>query len=514
MTMARGTGAQANDLRISIIGGSDAISVKNHFLSTAGVRADGLSRITFSDGVFWDRLAIDANTAGGLPPNTPTEGNDTLAGTIGNDVIDALGGNDVVSGDAGDDQLMGGLGSDQLNGNAGNDTLIGGAGTDTTVGGLGNDTHVIDAASDVTTEAAAEGTDTVQSPITWTLGANFENLTLTGAATINGTGNTLNNTLTGNSAANRLDGGAGIDTMQGGAGNDIYVVNDTADVVSEGASAGTDGVEASVSFTLGTNVENIVLTGSASINATGNTSNNTLTGNAGANLLNGGAGADTMVGGAGNDIYVVDNAGDVVTEGASAGTDTVESSITYTLGANLENLTLTGSSAINATGNTLANTLTGNAAANSLNGGTGADTMAGGLGNDVYVVDNASDIVNEAASAGTDRVDSSITYTLAANVENLTLTGTAAINGTGNTLNNSLTGNSGNNRLDGGAGADTMAGGAGDDIYVVDNATDIVTEAASAGTDRVDSSVTYTLGTNVENLTLPEPRRSTPPATP
>ena len=110
VTLTRGTGAQANDLRISIIGGSDAVSVKNHFLLTAGVRADGLSRITFSDGVFWDRLAIDANTPGGLPPNTPTEGNDTLAGTIGNDVIDALGGNDVVSGDAGDDQLIGGLG--------------------------------------------------------------------------------------------------------------------------------------------------------------------------------------------------------------------------------------------------------------------------------------------------------------------------------------------------------------------------------------------------------------------
>ena len=352
------------------------------------------------------------------------------------------------------------------------------------------------------TEAAGEGTDTVQSPITWILGANFENLSLTGTAAINATGNTLNNALTGNSAANRLDGGAGIDTMQGGAGNDIYVVDNTADVVTEGASAGTDVVEASVSFTLGANVENIVLTGTASTNATGNTSNNTLTGNAGANRLDGGAGADTLLGGAGNDTYVVDSTGDIVTEGASAGTDTVESTTTYTLGANVENLILTGTAAINATGNTLVNALTGNSGANQLNGGAGADTMAGGAGNDIYVVDNVADVVTEAASAGTDRIDSSVTFTLGTNVENLTLTGTAAINGTGNTLNNALTGNTGANRLDGGAGNDTMAGGTGDDIYVVDNATDVVTEGASAGTDRVESSVTYTLAANVENLVL------------
>ena len=153
-----------------------------------------------------------------------------------------------------------------------------------------------------------------------------------------------------------------------------------------GRERGTDVVQASVSYTLGANVENIVLTGTAAINATGNASNNTLTGNAGANRLNGGGGADTMIGGAGNDTYVVDGTTDVVTEAASAGTDTVESSITYTLGANVENLTLTGTAAINATGNALANVLTGNSGANQLNGGTGADTMAGGAGNDIYVV--------------------------------------------------------------------------------------------------------------------------------
>ena len=161
-----------------------------------------------------------------------------------------------------------------------------------------------------------------------------------------------------------------------------------------------------------------------------------------------------------------------MTEAASAGTDTVETGITYTLGANLENLMLTGTAAINATGNTVANVLTGNAGANTLNGAAGADTMAGAAGNDIYIVDNAGDVVTEAASAGMDRVDSSVTYTLSTNVENLTLTGTVAINATGNALNNVLTGNTGANRLDGGAGTDTMTGGAGDDIYVVDAAGD------------------------------------------
>jgi Ca2+-binding RTX toxin-like protein len=363
--------------------------------------------------------------------------------------------------------IVGTAGNDRLNGSPGNDLLDGRAGADTMTGGTGDDTYFVDNTRDIVTEVAGGGVDTVNTTITWALGAELENLNLLGTAAINATGNAKANVINGNSAAN---------VMAGGAGNDTYVVDDAGDVVIELPGGGSDLVKASVSYVLGAEVEKLILTGTAAINATGNAMANAITGNSAANVLDGGAGADTLAGGAGNDIYVVDNVRDVVTEASGAGTDLVNASVSYTLTANVEKLTLTGSSAINATGNTLANVLVGNSAANVLNGGAGADTMTGGDGDDSYVVDNARDVIVEVAGGGIDSVSSSVTYTLASEVDNLMLTGTAAINATGNAQANRLTGNSaantltggaGNDTLSGGAGKDTLAGGAGDDTYLL-----------------------------------------------
>ncbi|MEZ2299339.1 calcium-binding protein [Variovorax sp. RCC_210] len=410
-----------------------------------------------------------------------------------------------------DNLIIGNGANNQLMGGDGNDTLNGGAGNDSMMGNMGDDTYVVNAAGDVVTEVASEGTDLVQSSVTYTLGANVENLVLTGTGAINGTGNAVANSLTGNAAANRLDGGAGADLMTGGAGNDVYVVDHVGDVILEVTGGGTDSVESSISYSLGAELEKLTLTGTSNTNATGNGLANTLLGNTGANRLDGGAGADSMTGGGGDDTYVVDNASDLTIEAASGGADTVEASLNWTLALEVENLTLTGAAALNGTGNALANVLRGNSGNNVLSGGAGSDSMIGGAGNDTYVVDAAGDVVAEQANEGTDLVQSSVSYALAANVENLTLTGTSAINGTGNTLNNVLTGNSANNTLTGGGGndtldglggVDTLSGGAGDDTYYVDNASDVVTELAGEGTDSVVSTLTHTLAANVENLRL------------
>ena len=556
-------------------------------------------QVQVSDGTTTDIQNI-AVVIGNINPVTRngTSGNDIIGPsgiTVDGDTLNGLGGNDTLDGGVGADIMNGGLGDDTyhvdnvgdltnealnegtdlvyssvtytlsanvenltltgttaingtgntlaniLTGNIGANILDGLGGADTMTGGAGNDTYMVDNAGDAVTEADGEGTDTVKSGLTYTLGNFVENLTLTGSSAINGLGNGLKNVITGNSAANTLsgyagddtlDGGAGADTMNGGAGNDTFIVDNTGDVIGENASAGTDIVESSVTYSLASyvNVENLTLTGSSAINATGNALNNilignsvanTLTSNDGNDTLDGKAGADTMVGGIGDDEYYVDNVGDVVTELAAQGTDTVVSSVSFSIAAlaNIENITL-GGTAHTATGNTLNNVLIGNSSANTLSGGDGndtidgmggIDTMIGGKGDDIYTVGTAGETITEALSEGTDLVKSSVTWTLGANVENLTLTGSAALNGYGNGLANTIIGNiganklygyDGNDTLDGGRGNDTMEGGIGNDTYTVGETGDIVTELSGQGTDTIITSLAnYTLAAEVENLT-------------
>jgi trimeric autotransporter adhesin len=505
-----------NDLSNTIIGNSGSntlMGMADNDVITGGDGNDYLDGGTGSDilngGLGNDIYIIDdigdvINDAGGI--DTVISGisytledsleNLTLTGSATVGLGNSL--NNIIIGNALDNTLTGLAGNDTLTGGAGNDYLYGGTGADTMTGGLGNDFYSVDNVGDIITENPGEGTDTVSSSISYSLGANLENLNLEEGAAIDGTGNTLNNIINGNSFSNTLDGGAGADTLNGGGGTggDTYILDNLGDVINN-AGTGIDQVLSFVSVTLGANLDNLTLLGTAAIGI-GNELNNTIIGNDSDNFLDGGVGADDLSGGAGNDSYIVDNLGDIVTDTGITGIDTVISSVSFTLGANLENLTLVGAAATG-TGNALNNTIIGNDNGNTLNGAGGADDLRGGLGNDLYIVDNFGDTVTE-TGAGIDKVASSVSFTLGALVENLELTGTA-VSGVGNDLSNTIDGNSSDNFLDGGTGADLLRGGAGNDTYVVDNFGDIVTEIGS-GIDKVISGVSFTLGDNLENLDL------------
>jgi Ca2+-binding RTX toxin-like protein len=213
-------------------------------------------------------------------------------------------------------------------------------------------------------------------------------------------------------------------------------------------------------------VSSIVLVeGSGAIAATGNSQDNVIQGNSNANVLMGGDGNDTMIGGAGNDIYEVRQAGDVVIENPNEGTDTIWSSVNYSLPANVEKLYLT-EGATTAMGNGLDNVIDATydgSTANVLMGGDGNDTMIGGAGNDIYEVRQAGDVVIENPNEGTDTIWSSVNYSLSANVEKLYLTEGAA-NAVGNQLDNVIDlshSSAASKTIDGGAGADTLTGGGG-----------------------------------------------------
>lgn len=499
---------------INGLGGDDSIIANGgDDLINGGTGGDAMAGGLGNDSYFVDR-AHSATIRNDFVIENPNEGTDTVftsvsfslfsapnvenltligtaLGGVGNELNNILTGNDLENSLAGNDgnDIVYGLGGDDnsLEGGAGDDVIDGGVGDDRMSGSSGNDTYFVDSVGDEVTElAATDGIDTVNASVSYTLGAHLENLTLLGTANIDAMGNELDNVITGNAGNNILDGKGGNDTLIGGLGDDTYIINEPGDTIVEQANEGIDTVNASVSYTLSDNVENLTLVGTANINATGNALNNVLTGNSGNNILDGKGGNDRMVGGLGDDTYMVTEVGDTVVETTNEGIDTVITSLSYTLGDNVENLTLAGTGNLNGTGNALKNTLTGNAGNNFLNGKENDDTLIGGLGNDIYIVNDAGDGVVEGMNAGVDVIAASVSYVLSDNVEHMGLTGTENLNATGNAFNNILLGNSGVNTLDGAAGDDILIGaGSGDRLKGGTGADKFVFTSPSDRVDRI-----------------------------
>ena len=389
-------------------GGNDTITgnILNNALD-GGAGAD-----TLIGGLGNDQYFVD--NAGDVVTENSAEGHDTvyssvtyaLSANVEDLSLRDAGGAINGTGNSSDNAIFGNASNNTLTGLGGNDIIIGGLGADTMIGGIGNDQYVVDNVSDVVTENSAEGHDTVYSSVTYALSGNVEDLSLLdGAAPLTAPATVSDNVIVGNSSDNMLTGrggndivigGLGADTMIGGIGNDQLVVDNVGDVVNENFGEGTDTIWSSVSYTAPANVETLVLydtggandaTGNSLDNAlVGNSSANTLTGLGGNDLIVGGTGTDTMLGGVGNDTYDVDNVGDVVTELANEGIDAVFTAVSYTLGANIENLVMQAvAGAINGTGNNSNNAIIGNASNNTIDGGAGIDTLIGSGGNDTFV---------------------------------------------------------------------------------------------------------------------------------
>jgi VCBS repeat-containing protein len=496
--------------------------------------ASGIGAVTWLDfpGVFptgadervWDRVLRRYFEGEVTSDQIDSIGERIFVDARDGDVLDGMGGNDRLIGGWDDDSLFGGEGDDFMLGSGGRDTMEGGAGDDTYVVdrgffhvfGYANSAGIQyeDYADDEIVEYADEGADTVWANVDWALGENFENLVLIDSFTpiegvtpgdgliaqheapVFGEGNEVANAITGNSRGNELfgyegddtlhggrgddllDGGEGADTMYGGEHNDTYVVDDEGDAVIElgDAEGFDDWVQSSIDYTLGEFVENLELTGDFAVTGTGNELDNeilgnelgnVLTGHEGHDVIDGRGGDDEMIGGTGDDTYYTDSSGDAVVEGFDEGHDTVNSSESYELSDDLEDLYLLGENDIEGIGNELDNLIVGNSGANFLEGRAGIDTIEGNDGSDDIHGGEGDDVLS------------------------------------GGGWDDQLFGGEGNDSLDGGWGADWLEGGAGDETYFVDDDFDVVWENLDEGTDSVFERVfSYRTPDNVENATI------------
>ncbi|MCD2452583.1 putative Ig domain-containing protein [Methylicorpusculum oleiharenae] len=390
-----------NNLEFSIKGSSDSLTIFN-YLENDGITPYSVERISFFNGTVWDLAVVKSKLISNRPPELSAPLTD-LQVFEGEDFLFSLDGTAFNDPDDGDSlTYSAGLadGSDLPQ------WLVFDAEALTFSG-------IADKAGTLSVRVTAKDTgnlavsDIFDLTVTPTPG-----LIITGNSgadsLIGGRGDDVLNGLAGNDklygyAGNDvLNGGIGHDIMAGGIGDDIYIIDSAGDTVIENADEGFDKVESSVTYKLNSHVEQLQLKANNAINATGNELDNVLIGNEAANILNGGIGKDTLIGGRGNDTYSVDNASDTVIEYVNEGIDLVQSSVSFTLTEHIENLTLTGNSSIDGTGNELNNVLRGNIRNNSLIGGGGNDLLYGGRGNDLLDGGTGDDYLN-GGTTGSDR---------------------------------------------------------------------------------------------------------------
>lgn len=402
------------------------------------------------DGSSWYELPQSGSQDGMLNLEA-TPGNTGVSGYYQFSVRSGTAAGEVMRGTANSDLLAGAGGNDTIYGYGGNDYLIGNAGSDRLIGGAGDDTYSTDGL-DTLVEAVNAGIDEVLSSVSFTLGANLENLRLTGTSTINGTGNTLNNVLAGNTANNVLNGAGGSDTVDYSLVSSGITIDLASTVAQYVYGQGYDTLRS---------IENIVGTLYA----------DNLKGTSGANVLNGNLGADTMAGGNGSDTYYVDNAYDTVIEttaGATGGNDWVFSSRpSYTLGANVENGGIISTGTAKMTGNGLANTILAGSGNNVLAGGGGVDTLsyASGLkGSTGVTVSLAVTTAQATGGSGSDTISGFENLTGSSRADKLTGSSGANVL-SGGAGNDTIAGGGGNDRLIGGTGADRLNGGSGADVF-------------------------------------------------
>ena len=417
--------ADGLSVEVQRINSEAAVNGRYNTIYDLAVRSDGTIDVAYRDASthgaanpLFDTVIERFSLGTGVTGETfgGTTGADSHTGGAGNDLITGWDGNDTLGGAGGNDRLEGGRGDDTLNGGLGDDLVVGGEGNDTLIGGAG---------------------------------------------------------------ADRLYGGNGSDTVTYASSSAAVSINLAAHKASGGDAAG-DRLNA---------IENLIGSAFGDV-LVGDRGVNTLRGGAGNDQLDGRAGADTMIGGAGNDRYMIDDVGDKVIEASGGGNDVAWVSVNSTvMGAGLEQVVLTGS-AYYATGNDEANIMRGTAASgyqfygmggnDQLYGGKGADTLIGGTGNDTYYVNSAGDQISEVAGEGDDRVVTTVTYTLSAQVERMMLAGSAAIDGRGNELANTIAGNNAANLVEGMAGADRLYGGGGNDVLSGGAGRDTMTGGAGA----------------------------------